>query len=170
MNSNFKITFQFILLVFVQVLLMNKIRLFGYINPIIYIVFIFTYPLQKEKGNFLFLSFLLGLTIDIFTNSGGSNAAATLFIAFIRLATLKIIEGNNEIDFVMFNIKKLNFVQSFTYIFSLTFIHHLILFFLEYYKTRGFLHILSSSFKTTIFSVILIGFILQLTVKNNINE
>lgn len=170
MNSNFKIAFQFILLVLVQVLLMNKIRLFGYINPIIYIIFIFTYPLQKEKGNFLFLSFLLGLCVDFFSNSGGSNAAATLFIAFLRLPILKLIEGNNEIDFVIFTIKKLNFVQSFLYLFSLTFLHHFVLFFLEYYKVQGVLSILSTTLQTTIFSVILIGFILQLTVKTNIHE
>ncbi len=170
MNNNFKIAFQFLFLVVIQVLLMNKIRLFGYINPIIYIIFIFTYPLKKEKGIFLLLSFLLGLCVDFFSNSGGSNAAATLFIAFLRLPILKLIEGNNEIDFVIFTIKKLNFMQSFLYIFSLTFLHHFVLFFLEYYKVKGVLSILTTTLQTTIFSVILIGFILQLTVKTNTHE
>lgn len=170
MNNQIKIAFQFFLLVLLQVLLFNKIRLFGYLNPIIYIIFIFTYPLQKEKGTFLLLSFLLGLSIDIFSNSGGSNAAATLFIAFLRLPILKLIEDNNEIDFILFNFKKLNFFQALTYLFLLTFIHHFILFFLEFYKIKGFLNILSTSFQTTIFSVIIIGFLLQLTVKNNVNE
>ena len=166
MNTNLKIAIQFILLVLAQVLLFDKIKLFGYLNPIVYILFVFTYPLQKEKGTFLFLSFLLGLSVDFFTNSGGSNAAATLLIAFLRLPILKIIEGNNEIDFLLFTIKKLNFLQSLTYIFALTAIHHLFLFFLEYYKTKNFLSILTTSLQTTIFSVILIGFILQLTVKD----
>ncbi len=166
MNTNLKIAIQFILLVLAQVLLFDKIKLFGYLNPIVYILFVFTYPLQKEKGTFLFLSFLLGLSVDFFTNSGGSNAAATLLIAFLRLPILKIIEGNNEIDFLLFTIKKLNFLQSLTYIFTLTAIHHLFLFFLEHYKTKNFLSILTTSLQTTIFSVILIGFILRLTVKD----
>jgi len=170
MNNNIKIAFQFVFLILLQVLILNRIRLFGYINPIVYIAFIFMYPLKKEKGTFLFLSFLLGLSIDFFTDSGGSNAAATLLIAFLRLPILKIIEGNNEIDFVIFNIKKLNVLQSFTYIFSLTFIHHFTLFFLEFYKTKGFLSILTTTIQTVIFSAILISFLLQLTVKNKANE
>jgi len=166
MNTNIKISIQFFLLALAQVLLFDKIKLFGYLNPIVYILFVFTYPLKKEKGTFLFLSFLLGLCIDFFTNSGGSNAAATLLIAFLRVPLLKIIEGNNEIDFILFNIKKLTFIQAVTYLFTLTTIHHLFLFFLEYYKTKNFISILLTSLQTTLFSVILIGFILQLTVKN----
>jgi hypothetical protein len=170
MNEDIKITIQFIILILAQVLLFNNIRLFGYLNPIIYIVFIFVYPLKKEKGFFLFLSFLLGLSIDVFTDSGGSNAAATLLIAFIRLSVIKIIESNFEIDFILFNIKKLSFIQSVTYIFSLTTIHHLLLFFLEYYKTKDFISILTTSLQTSIFSTIIIGFIIQLTIKNNVHE
>jgi rod shape-determining protein MreD len=170
MNEDIKITIQFIILVLAQVLLFNNIRLFGYLNPIIYIVFIFVYPLKKEKGFFLFLSFLLGISIDVFTDSGGSNAAATLLIAFIRLSVIKIIESNSDIDLIIFNIKKLSFIQSVTYIFLLTSIHHLFLFFLEYYKTKDIISILTTSLQTSIFSTIIIGFILQLTVKSNIHE
>ncbi len=164
MNDSIKIGFRFVILILAQVLLFQKIQLFGYLNPIIYILFVFTYPLKKEKGVFLFLSFLLGLSIDIFTNSGGINAAATLFIAFIRLKTLELIHGNNEIDYVLFTVKKLNFFQALSYITFLTFTHHFILFFLEYYKTKDLFSILGVTAQTTIFSTILIGLILRLTV------
>ena len=48
----------------------------------------------------LIISFLLGLSIDFFSDSGGINAAATLFIAYIRLPILSAILRKNEFDFL----------------------------------------------------------------------
>ena len=79
-------TFRFVVLVLLQVLVLNKVNLFGYLNPMVYIVWVFLFPVRKNKTTFLILSFLLGLTIDSFSDSGGIHAAATLFIAFYRLS------------------------------------------------------------------------------------
>ena len=54
-------------------------------------LFVIVYPFRKDRGIFLFLCFLLGLLIDFFQNSGGINAAALLFIGYIRLPLLKSI-------------------------------------------------------------------------------
>ena len=110
---------RFLFLILLQVLILNHVFLYGYVNPMLYILFIFLYPLRVEKVNFLILSFLLGLCIDFFSNSGGINASATLLIAYIRLPILHIILNKTEFDYLLFSIKKLNFLQAIIYIFSL---------------------------------------------------
>jgi len=107
-------------------------------------------------GQFLFLAFLLGLVIDIFSNSGGINAAATLFIAFIRIPVLKSVLGKREIDYSITSINKLPYPKIFIYVIILTFVHHFIVFALEYFKWINFGIILIKTFLTSIFTIILI--------------
>ena len=155
-NSVIKHIVWFVLFILLQVLIFNNIKLFGYINPYIYIAFVFYYPLKKEKGTFLFLSFLLGLCIDFFSDTGGINAAATLFIAYVRLPVLSAILRKNDFDFLLFNIRAISFGKSFLYILSLTFIHHLILFTLDYFSLNEFGSIINKTIVTTVLTVFLI--------------
>jgi len=165
-NSYLKYGFLVILLIFIQVLLLNNVRFLGYINPIIYILFIFIYPIKENKTSLLISSFFIGLLIDFFSDSGGSNAAAMVFIAFIRLPVVRLIQNKMEFDYLLFHIKKLSFIQIIVYVFSLTFLHHLLLFYLEYYSLQGMLFVLLKVFFTAIFSSIVIGLSISLFVKN----
>jgi len=164
-NSILIIGIRFVFLVLLQVILMNNIYFLGYINPMIYILFIFLFPLLKEKTALLLTSFFLGLCIDFFSNSGGINAAATLFIAYFRLPILHLILKKSEFDYLLFSIKKLTFTQSISYIFLLTFIHHLIVYTLEYYKLGGFLFIIGKTLASSVFTSIIIGFSILLFAK-----
>jgi len=156
MNNIFRNIIWLFFLVLTQILIFNNINLFGYTNPYIYIIFIIYYPLQKEKGIFLLLSFLLGLCIDIFSDSGGINAAATLFIAYIRLPLLSSILRKPDFDLQLFNIRSISFGKAFSFIAILTFIHHFILFSLDYFSLQNFGSIVIKSTTTSIFSIILI--------------
>jgi len=167
-NSLLKYGLLFVFLVLLQVLVVNNTLFSGYINPHIYILFIFAFPLNKEKTPFLLLSFFLGLSIDFFSNSGGINAAATLFIAYFRLPFLHSIQKKTEFDYLLFNIKELNIIQSFTYVFTLTFLHHIIVFFLAYYKADGFLSMLYDPvLLSSILTAILIGLSISLFFSNS---
>lgn len=164
-NSIFKYSILFVFLILIQVLILNNVYFLGYINPLVYILFIFLFPLNKEKVPLLVIAFFLGLGIDIFSNSGGSNAAATLFIAYLRLPVLHIIQNKSEFDYLLFDIKKLNFLQILVYIFTLTIIHHIIVFTLEYYRLQGLTQILLSSLLTSLLTTLLIGFSIALFIK-----
>lgn len=167
MNSNIlQNIILFISLLLLQVILLNNIELFGYINPFLYILFVILFPFKKNRGPVLFFSFLLGLCIDMFLNSGGTNAAATLLIAYIRLPILKSILRKSEIDFVVFNILKQPFLKIFVYVSFLTFIHSFVVFSLEYFKFSDLGIILSRTFLTSIFTIILTIFSLILLSRN----
>jgi rod shape-determining protein MreD len=155
----------FIGLFLLQVIILNNIDLFGYIDPFLYVLFVIIYPLKKDRALFLFLCFLLGLLIDIFSNSGGTNAAATLFIAYIRLPILKGVLRKSEIDFVVFNITKQPFLKMLSYVSILVFIHSLIVFTLEYFKFSEIGMILSRTIYTSVFTIILTIFSLILLTR-----
>ncbi len=167
MNDVIKYIILFIALILVQVIVLNNILFFGYINPLLYILFVVIYPFKRDRGLFLLFSFLLGLCIDFFVNSGGINAGAILFIAYIRLPLLKGILNKSEIDFPVFDINKLPFLKLLSYIAILTFTHHFIVYGLEYFKLNAIFTVFSRAFFTSIFTIILIIFSLLLMNKSN---
>ena len=154
-RENINSTLLFIGLILLQIIVLNNINFLGYINPYFYIFFIFLYPIRKDDVSILILSFLLGLFIDVFSDSGGINAAATLFIAFIRIPVLQSVIGKREIEYGTMTIFKLPFPKMFLYVLVLTFIHHFIVFGMEYFKWSKFRIILINTFLTSIFTIIL---------------
>lgn len=150
-----------------QIVVLNHINLFGYINPMVYIAWVFLFPFKKNKFSLLISSFLLGLTIDFFSDSGGINAAATLFIAYFRIPILKIICQKSDIDSPFFKLNNIATYKIFLLIFSLTMVHHFIVFSLEYFKLSDLDSIIYNTFITGIFSIFLsiLGIIL-FTSKN----
>ena len=155
-NNTINSTLRFVVLLILQVLVLNHFNLFGSINPMVYIVWVVLFPIQKNESIVLILSFLLGLGIDFFSDSGGINAAATLFIAYIRVPILNMVLGKSDFDYVLFNLRSIPLIKAITYISLITFIHHFIIFGLEFYSISAILSILSNTFITGIFSITII--------------
>lgn len=146
---------RFISLILLQVFILNHVNLFGYINPMVYIVWVFLFPIRKSRSIFLILSFLLGITIDFFSDSGGINAFAITFIAYLRLPVLKAVLHKSDIDYAQFNLRKISFNKSFIFIAVLTIIHHFIVFSLEYFSYKAILSIISNTILTSVFTILI---------------
>ena len=93
-NSVLKIILSFIGLVLLQVLVCSNMNFMSEINPFVYVVFVLLYPVINNRLLFIFTSFLLGYTVDIFLDSGGVHAAASVAIAYIRPLILKFLFGS----------------------------------------------------------------------------
>lgn len=154
-RENINIALLFIGLILLQVIVLNNINFLGYINPLYYIWFVFLYPIRKDNASVLVLSFLMGLIIDMFADSGGINAAATLLIAFIRIPVLQSVLGKRELDYATMNIFKLPFSKLLAYVVILTATHHFAVFGMEYFKWSKFGTILLNTILTSIFTIIL---------------
>ncbi len=155
MNNSITInSIRFIVLILVQVLILNNINFMGYINPYIYILFIILYPIKNNRSLFIFLSFLLGLTVDMFSDSGGVHAAACVTIAFIRPAALKFTFGAMY-DHQTVKFATAEFISNLTYVSILTIIHHFVLFSLEVFNTSEIILILQKTLFSSIFTIIL---------------
>lgn len=149
-----KNSIQFVLLVLVQALVLNHINFLGYINPFIYILFIILYPVKNNRMLFIVISFLLGLSVDMFSDSGGIHAAASVTLAFIRPAILKSVFGAlYEHQTIKFSQTAFN--QLIVYIFLMTVIHHLIMFSLEIFNISQIILILQKTLFSSIFTIIL---------------
>lgn len=145
---------RFITLVLVQVLILNHINFLGYINPYLYPLFILVFPLTGNKSLLIILSFILGLTIDIFSDSGGIHAAASVFIAWIRPVVLKYSFGVSY-QLNTLKISTAPLPKQIVYIISMVLFHHLVLFSMEIFNVNQILLVLKSTLFSGIFSVIL---------------
>lgn len=89
-NNGIRQIVLFLLLVLLQVGLFNKIHLFGYATPILYIYFILKLPVQLNRNWVILLSFLMGFCIDIFSYTLGLNMLACTLTGFSRIYLLKL--------------------------------------------------------------------------------
>ena len=154
-------TLRFLVLLLLQVLLLNNINFLGYINPYLYVLFLILYPFNANQTLFIFVSFLLGLGIDIFEDSGGINAAACVVAAYIRPALLRFSFG------VSYDYQTIKFSSTppgsrITYVTILVFVHHLVLFLLEFFNFAHFLLLLKKTVFSGLFTIILVFLTLAL--------
>ncbi len=156
---------RFIVLVLIQVLLLNHINFLDYINPYLYILFILLFPIDGNKTLLIFLSFILGLSVDMFGDSGGVHAAACVSIAYIRPLILKFSFGVSY-EYNMVRLNKTALLERLIYIALMVLIHHLVLFSLEIFSFSHILLILKSTLFSGIFSIVLIFSTLLLFSKN----
>ncbi len=163
-NSIVSNIIRFILLLFIQVLILNNINFLGYINPYLYVLFILLYPFNSNQSLFLVLSFLLGVSVDIFEDSGGINAAASLVAAFIRPRVLRFSFGISY-DHQTLRLASTPFGARLSYIFIIIICHHLVLFSLEIFSVDHILLILKKTLFSSIFTIILVLLSLMLFSK-----
>ncbi len=153
MNNNLLNIFRFIILLAIQILIFNNINLFGYINPFPYLLFILLFPVNGNKSVLLISSFLIGLSLDVFLNSGGVHATASLFLAYIRPSLFKFSFGLSY-EYQTVKIADKLSSERITFLFLAILIHHFILFSLEYYRLSLIVDIFFRTITTTLFTLL----------------
>tara|TARA_Y100000994_G_scaffold159072_1_gene130393 strand:- start:33402 stop:33905 length:504 start_codon:yes stop_codon:yes gene_type:complete len=139
--------------IFIQIIILNNIQLSGYINPYYYLIFILSIPNKTSNAGILILSFLIGLVIDIFSNSYGIHSFASVTIAYIRIIwSSKIIHTKTEDDLDINNLP-INLFLPKAFIFII--IHHFILFFLERWSLNDIFSIIEITFISSLFTFVL---------------
>ena len=84
-NTIIRYTLLFIICVLLQALIFNKIILFHIAVPIIFIYFILRLPINLKLTYVFTLAFLLGLIVDIFSDTPGVNALTCTLVAALRV-------------------------------------------------------------------------------------
>ena len=144
---------RFILLLVAQVLIFNRIDLFGFINPFPYVLFIILYPVNGNKSGLLAASFLLGLLMDMFWNSGGVHAAACLVLAYYRPVIFKFSFGLSY-EYQTVRLNDVVTPERFSFLLIAIVLHHFVLFVLEVFKVSFLWDILVRTVLSTIFTII----------------
>lgn len=166
MNSTLLVNiFRFILLLAVQIVIFNNMNFLGFVMPLPYILFIILYPVNGNKTGLLLASFFLGLTMDIFSNSGGVHATACLTLAYLRPSLFKFSFGISY-EYQTIKLNDVLTPERFSFILLSVVIHHFTLFLIEAFQVSFFLDILIRALLSTIFTVILCIIIIYLIKPN----
>ncbi|MBW6480049.1 MAG: rod shape-determining protein MreD [Bacteroidales bacterium] len=152
-----KHTGRFLIMIGIQLLILNQIHFSGFITPYLYPLFILLLPFNIKGYTLLLTAFFTGLVIDIFSDSPGMHASATLIMAFLRPAVISLITVKTEFDQDIeprFDFMGAGWV--FIYTLILIFIHHLSLFTLEIFRFADYGETMLQTILSTAFSVGLI--------------
>ncbi|MCH1547492.1 MAG: rod shape-determining protein MreD [Flavobacteriaceae bacterium] len=143
-----------LILILLQQIIFNNINLFGYINPLMYILFIIYYPIKNNRILFIFMSFCLGLTVDIFSDTLGLHSASCLVLAYLRPIILKISFGLAYIHQVI-KFQNIGFRNRLIYLTLSTITHNFVIFSLEIFSLTNFTYLLQKVLLTALFTVFL---------------
>jgi rod shape-determining protein MreD len=147
---------RFIILVFLQVLLLKNITLYNLSTPYLYILFILLLPFETPNIVLFILAFLLGLTIDAFYDTPGLHTAACVLLAFVRILFISITVQKDGFDNEPEpTLGIMGFRWFFTYALVLTLFHHFFLFNLEVFRFSEIQYTLTRVVLSTIFTVFL---------------
>lgn len=140
-----------------QVLVLNNVELHGFISPYIYPLFILLLPFDTPRALVLLLSFVLGLSVDMFANTPGLHAAATVWMGYLRagIINLNIPPGGYESSDKP-TLASMGFSWFFVYAGISIVLHHIFYFLIEAYTLSFFLFTLLKTIGSIAVSLFLI--------------
>ena len=150
----------FVFMVLGQVFLFNQMHIFGSINPILYLLFFTLYRFESNQTVLILLSFLLGFLIDFLSQSGGAHTIATLTLGFSRPLIIRYAFGVT-MDPPQSYFSDPRTLNKFIYLLFIIILHHTLYFTLVYFSLDAIFLIAKNTLVTSIFSLILMGIILN---------
>ena len=144
------------LLVLIQILVLNNVHLFGYATPFLYIYLILMMNIDVSRSALLLWAFALGLCIDIFTNTLGMNAMATVFLAFVRPYIVNAYLPRDAFESLEPSFHTLGVANYIKYITLCVLIHHTLLLMVEYFTFVGIVQTLLRIVFSSLLTIVLI--------------
>ena len=158
---------RFIVLLFLQVLVVKNIPFGSYFLPMPYVLFILMLPFEIPGVILLLASFSMGLFVDLFYDTQGMHASAASMMAFLRLHYLKIISPREGYDVLLKpTIHHMGFGWFASYSLVLIFMHHFLFFNLEIFSISKFFSILFRSIGSALMTF-LFCFVIQFLFYRN---
>ena len=157
----------FVILVLIQILLLNHIVVFNSAVCLIFIYFLIKLPLNLSPNIMLTLGFFLGLFVDIMSDTPGLNALCCTILASLKKPVFYAYEQyDDQKRNVAPSIGTMGFFNFCKYIFSLSAIYCLIVFFVEFVNFSDVIQILIKAGASTLFTFLVILAIDSLIYKN----
>lgn len=144
----------FIALALLQVLVLNNVHIAGYATPFLYIYLIVKMSSGVSRNELVLWGFLLGLVIDVFSNTPGMNAAATTFIAFIRPYLLRLFSPRDISDEIVPAIKTIGVSPFIKYVVTCVLFHHASLLLIDSFSFFEFSTLLIKIGSSTLLTVV----------------
>lgn len=152
----FKTLSFFIILVLVQVLVFNHIHLFGYATPLLYVYFDLPARRGFSKWALLLWAFLLGICVDIFSNTPGLASASMTLIALIQPYLLELFVPRDSPEDLKPSFASLGAAKYMFYTFILVFIYCIVFFLLEIFSFFNWMQWLFSAGGSMLITLVLV--------------
>jgi cell shape-determining protein MreD len=159
MNSFIKNTVRFVLFLLIQIIILNEVPpIHRFITPYVYFAFLLWLPLGTSRLNTTILGFILGYSLDLFSNTPGLHAAACTLVGYVRPTILNLLlaqETSEDLGKEP-SIGTMGWGPYAIYAFTLTFIHHFYLVLLEWLQFGSFGYFIGKVIATSLMSFLLI--------------
>ena len=84
--------------ILIQIFVLNEVIFSSYIIPFLYLTIILSLPKGKSILFLMIISFMTGLTIDIFEGQLGLHSTSCIIIAFLRSKILSILSNSKTFE------------------------------------------------------------------------
>lgn len=121
-------------MVLLQVLILNNVHIAGYATPFLYIYLILKFESNVSRNVLMLWGFFLGLTVDIFSDTPGMNASATVLLAFLRPTFLCLFVPRDTLEALVPSIRSMGVSPFLKYLFACVFVHHGMLLTIEFFS------------------------------------
>lgn len=143
----------FVGLVLLQALILNNVHIAGFATPFLYVYFILKFDSGTSRNEMMLWGFCMGLSIDIFSNTPGMNAAATVMLAFVRPVFLNLFTPRDNPDSLVPSFKSMGVSPFLKFLVVSVFTHHLMLLTLEFFSFTSIPQLLLRVVSSTVLTV-----------------
>ncbi len=150
----------------IQVFILRNLVFFDVAFCFVYISVILFLPSTTPTSTVLLIAFLTGIVVDMFYNTAGLHASASVLIAYFRGFILKVLFPSRGLENeIVISVDGMGVERFIRYIVIMTFIHHTYLFFVEAGTVNFFLNTSLKIIASVMFSSIVI-FLLHVYLKS----
>lgn len=146
----------FAALCLVQALVLNHIHLFNCATPLLYVYMIILFPHNYPKWAILLWSFMMGLTIDTFSNTPGVASASLTLIGAIQPYFFSMFVQRDAPEDIRPSVYTIGLTKFVFYVFALVFVYCVVYFTLETFNFFNWLQWIECIVGSTVITVILI--------------
>lgn len=146
----------FLGLLLAQVLVLNHVHLFDVATPLLYIYFVISFQRGYPRWAILVWSFLLGLCIDIFSNTPGVAAASLTLCGVLQPYILELFIQRDNDDDIVPCVRTLGLNKYTLFSLIITFIYCLTFFTVETFTFFNWLQWILSVSTSTVLTLLLV--------------
>lgn len=146
----------FAVLCLVQALVLNRIHLFDCATPLLYVYMVLIFPHNYPKWGVLLWSFMLGLSIDTFSNTPGVVSASLTLVGAIQPYFFNLFIQRDAPEDISPSVKSLGPAKFTFYAVVLVLLHCLLFFTLETFSFFNWLQWLKCVAGSTVITLILV--------------
>lgn len=136
---------QLSILLALQVFLMNHLHLGGYGAPCVYVALLLYIPVNAHRIATLVWAFVLGLLVDMFSNTPGLSAASMTFAAMWQPGLLHALVPRDSLEDMTPTYRTMGVMNHLRYLTLLLLLHHSVYFILESFSFFNWYDLLLST-------------------------